>query len=144
MQAVGTNHRKQRRRGYRPLAWRLPVAISLCLLPVIAYAHARLIKSDPTDRAALLKAPAEIQVWFNELLEDGFNTVALFPTQQLKAASRTNLIEGKPKLDGKDRNHVSAKVKPLPPGDYTVEWRVLSRDGHSAPGRFVFSVLPSK
>jgi len=35
-------------------------------------------------------------------------------------------------------------LKPLAPGGYVVEWRVLSRDGHSEPGRITFRVQARK
>jgi methionine-rich copper-binding protein CopC len=43
-------------------------------------------------------------------------------------------------VDPKDRTHLMVKVGALKPGDYVVDWRVLSRDGHSAPGRITFTV----
>ena len=132
------------RRGYSVPAFCAVIIMTGTVLQLAAYAHARLTKSEPADRAELTKSPSQIQVWFNELLEDNFNSIALFPAEQLRATSRTNLLQGPPTLDSKDRTHLTAKLKPLPPGEYTVEWRVLSRDGHSAPGRFAFKVLAPK
>lgn len=33
---------------------------------------------------------------------------------------------------------------PLPAGDYVAAWRVLSRDGHTAPGRLTFRVVAAQ
>jgi len=105
-----------------------------------AWAHARLVRSEPS-KGATVTAPQQIDLWFNELLEDGFNTVAVFPEAELSSAAKhSNLATGKPTVDDKDRTHLTVKLSALTPGEYVVEWRVLSRDGHSAPGRSTFRV----
>ena len=105
-----------------------------------ALAHARLVRANPPDKAVLTEAPARVELWFNELLDQGFHSLEVIPAAQLKAKERTNYAEGKPVIDAQDRTRVSVALKPLPPGDYVIEWRVLSRDGHSAPGRLKFTV----
>jgi methionine-rich copper-binding protein CopC len=114
-------------------------AIALAVAPA-ALAHARLVKSAPADKAVLAGAPARVELWFNELLDQGFHSLEVIPAAQLKAKQRENFAEGKPVIDARDRTRVSVALKPLPPGDYVIEWRVLSRDGHSAPGRLKFTV----
>ena len=105
-----------------------------------AWAHARLLRAIPAKGAAV-SAPEQIELWFNELLESGFNTVTVFPAAELASAEKhSNLTKNKPVVDAKDRTHLTVKVAPLPPGEYVIEWRVLSRDGHSAPGRSTFTV----
>ncbi len=125
----------------RPL---LLAAAFLCalfgLLIPDAQAHARMIKSEPLRDAEVTAAPAQVELWFNELLETGFNFVSVFPESELGAKKRTDFVSGKPSVDPKDRTRIVAALKPLPPGEYIVEWRVLSRDGHTAPGRFKFRV----
>jgi methionine-rich copper-binding protein CopC len=88
-------------------------------------------------------APKQIDLWFNELLEDGFNTVIVFPSADLVAAKKNNFAKGKPVVDPGDHTHLTIKLAPLPAGEYIIEWRVLSRDGHSAPGRSKFTVRAS-
>jgi methionine-rich copper-binding protein CopC len=105
-----------------------------------AWAHARLLRADPKTGAELSSAPKQVELWFNELLEDGFNTVTVFPESEVGAAKKTNFAKDKPVVDSKDRTHLSIKLGSLPPGEYIIEWRVLSRDGHSAPGRSTFRV----
>ncbi len=120
------------------------VGVALALIgPHQAHAHARLVRAQPSDHAQLSQSPARIELWFNELLDDGFNTVEVFPAAELDTA-RTNRVTGSPTLDARDRTHLTVAVQPLPAGDYVVEWRVLSRDGHSAPGRLRFRVSVSR
>ncbi len=105
-----------------------------------AFAHARLVKSDPADKAVLKAAPGRIDLWFNELLDEGFNSIEVFPASELTAATHTNLALDKPKVDPKDATHLFIGLPSLKPGEYSVQYRVLSRDGHTAPGRITFQV----
>jgi methionine-rich copper-binding protein CopC len=109
-------------------------------LAVTAHAHARLLRATPANGAEVSAAPSQLELWFNELLEGGFNTVTVFAASELGSKARTDFTQEKPVVDARDRTHLTVKLRPLPPGEYIVEWRVLSRDGHSAPGRFTFRV----
>jgi methionine-rich copper-binding protein CopC len=118
----------------------LLVALAIVGSPA-AWAHARLVRAVPAMGAEVSPAPKQIDLWFNELLEDGFNTATVFPAAELSTAGkRTDLAKGKPTVDARDRTHLVVAVGALPPGEYIIEWRVLSRDGHSAPGRSTFRV----
>ncbi len=105
-----------------------------------AFAHARMVKSNPAKGAELAKAPERLEMWYNELLEDGFNSVEVYPAKELESAKHSNLVHEKPTVDPKDHTHLILKIDALPPGEYVVDWRVLSRDGHSAPGRFTLKI----
>ncbi|MEP6670024.1 MAG: copper resistance CopC family protein [Chthoniobacter sp.] len=124
---------------------RIPRVVFLILLFTLAgtpgaWAHARLLRAEPKTGAELSSAPRQIDLWFNELLEDGFNTVTVIPAADLVAEKKNNFAKGKPVIDPRDRTHLTVKLGALSPGEYIVEWRVLSRDGHSAPGRSTFRV----
>jgi len=108
-----------------------------------SWAHALLVKSNPAN-GSTIQAPKSIELWFNELLDDNFNKVEIFGAGDAKGKERKNLAKGKPQLSGKDRTHLTVEVGTLSPGDYVIEYRVLSRDGHSAPGRITFTVSESK
>ena len=127
-----------------PKIWILLVVLAVLGLRPDAHAHARLLKSNPEDKAAVAKSPAQVDLWFNELLDSGFNTIEVFPAAEIKARQRTNLAQGEAKVDAKDKTHLSVPLKELPPGEYVIEYRVLSRDSHSAPGRILFRVVAPK
>ena len=127
------------------------MAMTVCLATLVsllavhsAFAHAQLTKSSPADKAKLQVAPDKIEIWFNELLDEGFNSIEVFTAAELKAKKHTNLAKGVPVVDPKDRTHVTISLETLKPGDYIVDYRVLSRDGHTAPGRITFQVLEAK
>ncbi len=115
-------------------------AMLLLAVAPAAFAHARLVRSVPGKGEALPRPPAQIDLWFNELLDDGFNAIEIFPASEIAAPKRASLTKEKPVVDPRDRTHLTMKLPPLAPGEYVVEWRVLSRDGHSAPGRFTFRI----
>ena len=122
--------------------FRIPCIVLLLTLAITpgAWAHARLVRSLPKVDTELAAAPKRIELWFNELLEDGFNTVKVFPAADLVVEKKRNFAKDKPQVDPADRTHMIVDLTPLPPGEYVIEWRVLSRDGHSAPGRATFRV----
>jgi methionine-rich copper-binding protein CopC len=62
----------------------------------------------------------------------------------LPPGAQHNFARGTPMLVPGDNTHLRIAVAPLPQGIYAVEWRVLSRDGHSAPGQFNFRVIDGR
>jgi methionine-rich copper-binding protein CopC len=120
---------------------RIPIAILAALIFTgTALAHARLMRSQPAKDARLTTTPATVELWFNELLDHGFNGIEVFAAAEKKSKHRTNLTQGDALVDAADRTHLSVSLQPLPPGQYVIEYRVLSRDGHTAPGRINFTV----
>ena len=105
-----------------------------------AWPHAQLIKANPCDKAELKESPTRIELWFNELLDENFNSVEVIPAAELSAEKHSNFAKGKPKVDAVDRTHLTVPVAELKPGKYVIQYRVLSRDGHTAPGRITFQV----
>jgi len=120
------------------VAWSIVPLLSAC--PLAALAHARLVRSSPASHAEVTAPPERIEIWFSELLEDGFNSVAIVPAAELAAPRRASLTHGLPTVDHDDRTHLVVSVPRLASGSYVVEWRVLSRDGHSATGSFAFRI----
>ena len=43
---------------------------------------------------------------------------------------------------GGDADRLTAVAPVVAPGPYTLEWQVLSTDGHVVSGRFTFTVVP--
>jgi methionine-rich copper-binding protein CopC len=118
----------------------LVFCVSFLLSCAAVWGHARLVRSNPADKARLAQSPERVELWFNELLDDSFHQISVFAAREVGLKQRTNLAKGKPVVDAKDRTHLTVEVQPLSPGEYYVEYRVLSRDGHTAPGRFSFRV----
>lgn len=116
-------------------------AVVVSTSPATALAHARLTRAVPGDGAVLATPPTTIELWFNELLDEEFNSVAVYRAGRDGApADEVDLATAPPRVDAADRTHLTAGVGPLSRGSYVVQWKVLSRDGHSARGRVRFTV----
>jgi methionine-rich copper-binding protein CopC len=116
------------------IRWSAALFVASLLAPSLLSAHAYLIKSVPAQRAVLFRAPAKIQLWFNERLEPRYSSIAI-------ADVTGNPVDvGKTEVDAKDPKQLSASIKSLPAGRYVVKYRVLSVDGHIVQDQFPFTV----
>lgn len=130
--------RPYRTRRSAAVAWLAAALVLAARAP--AHAHARLERAAPAN-GATVAAPAAIELWFNELLDDEFNDVAVYRAKpDGSPADDANLATAKPRLDPADRTHLTTPVGAMAPGPYVVQYKVLSRDGHSARGRILFRV----
>ncbi|OGA04780.1 MAG: hypothetical protein A3H35_09590 [Betaproteobacteria bacterium RIFCSPLOWO2_02_FULL_62_17] len=102
--------------------------------PAWAWAHASLVKSAPAHRAVLHRAPAKVQLWFNERLEPRYSSFSL-----LDAGAKPVAI-GKVAVASDNPKSLTATINALPPGRYAVRFRVLSTDGHMVQNQFTFTV----
>lgn len=102
------------------------LAALLSVLPGLALAHSILKRSDPAAGTVLDVAPAEISLTFG----DGVRLTALRLGGDL--------------LDVPDQSgFATLLVVPLPPmeaGAQSIEWRGLSKDGHTVKGNIDFTV----
>src|SRR5690242_17684491 len=89
------------------------IALLLLLTATRAFAHARLLKSSPADKAELAQPPARVELWFNELLDDGFNTIEVYPAAELVKHEHTKLAKDIPAVDAADRTHLTINLESL-------------------------------
>jgi len=101
------------------------------------WAHASLVKSTPARRAVLSTVPARVQLWFNERLEARFCYLSVWNAAGQQVDSRDV------RVDAVDPKTVSVGLPPLPSGTYTVQYRVLSVDGHTVESQFPFTLRGS-
>lgn len=111
------------------------LAVGFSGTPLVAWGHAALVKSSPVARAELRRSPTKIQLWFNEKLEGRFSSFSLLDAQGKPVALSAVTLESN------DPKSMSANVDTLPPGRYTVKYRVLSTDGHVVENQFNFTVI---
>ena len=109
-------------------------SVFILLAPSTLLAHAYLVKSVPAQRAVLYRAPAKIQLWFNERLEPRYSTLSV-------TDSNGKPVElGPTEIAKDDPKRLSAVIKALSAGRFVVKYRVLSVDGHIAEDQFPFTV----
>lgn len=108
--------------------------IGVLLITGVGWAHAFLESATPAEGSRLQNAPTELRLSFTEPIEVAFSSVTVTgPSGQnvAEAIAQTGITSSiTVPLSGE-----------LEPGDYTVEWRVLSIDTHTTNGQFQFTVL---
>jgi copper transport protein len=121
------------RRASGGLAGPARVAAALLLLLAsasVAFAHAALIRSDPSEGAILAAAPESFRLVFNE-------PVALLLLKLLAPDGRVETLTGA-QAEG------ATLLVPAPAGmgrgPHALSWRVVSEDGHPIGGTLAFSI----
>lgn len=115
------------------------VAAMLVLLvwlasPVPTAAHASLVAAEPPPGARLDEAPANLRLTFSEPLASGSSLV-------LYRADFTHVAGMVPALNSQVPEELQATLPLLEVGVYTVQWQVVSQDGHTVSGSYQFSVV---
>jgi hypothetical protein len=95
-----------------------------------AHAHSELVSSDPADGAALDAPPASVSFTFNEdLLPDFVRLIATNPAG----------VTGDLPISAVEGPTVTAAWPAAEGGEWTVNYRVVSQDGHPIEGGITFS-----
>jgi len=110
------------------------IIISLLLFfPQISYPHAYLIETHPEDASVLTESPTQVTLHFLGFLEHVFSKVSVYNSAGKKVSKKTKL------MDGEDGTVMGVKLsEDLIPGEYTVKWSVISKDGHKQSGSCKF------
>lgn len=106
--------------------------LSCLFLPFAAFAHSELRAAVPAD-GARVTTPTELRLRFNEAAQ-----VTLW---RLRDAAGAELPLVRPRDAAARLEHV-ARPPPLAAGEYQVEWRAISADGHPIRGSLRFTVTP--
>ena len=124
-----------RRTTARPAAFAAVFAAllaALLLLGAPAQAHDTLLESDPADGATLETSPEAITLTYSADILD------VSPLVRITDEDGEQLAEITPSIDGPVAT--AALEEPLPAGESTIQWRVVSSDGHPIEGTFTVTV----
>ena len=118
---------------------RLLIAASLAVagsltLAVGASGHASLLTSSPEDGAVLDVAPEDVRFTFSEEL-----FAELIEVSVLDAAGDLVMATEAEQTPPPGTDVIVPWPSDLPPGEYSVAFRVVSADGHPVTGRITFS-----
>jgi copper transport protein len=108
-------------------------AVAVALSPN-AFAHSVLIRTEPGNDVVVPESPDQVLLEFNEPVDASLGSLRVFDGQGQE-------------VDSGDVSQPVAKEvavgleSELPPGTYTVAWRVVSADSDPISGAFVFHVL---
>jgi copper resistance protein C len=110
--------------------FRLAMAATMLMLPLMASAHARLLGTSPSAGARLDAAPKELRLDFNESVQ--------LAVLELSAAGKQIPVAFDRARSGA---HVVVALPALAPGAYQVQWSALTTDdGHVVKGSFSFAI----
>ncbi|ENZ7483815.1 CopC domain-containing protein YobA [Klebsiella aerogenes] len=111
------------------------VFLSAMLITASAFAHAHLQQQIPAADSTVSVSPQALTLTFSEGVELSFSGVTLSGPQNKPVATG--------KLARSDGNKAQLTLplnESLAAGEYTVEWHVVSVDGHKTKGQYHFSV----
>ncbi|NGZ77764.1 copper resistance CopC/CopD family protein [Saccharibacillus alkalitolerans] len=122
-----------KRLGLMPLLAALLIAA--LVLPGLASAHATLLSSTPADQTSVAQMPEQIELTFNETIQGEFMSISVTDT------AGKDMPVGQAALSPDDTHIVQAEIGgEFPDGIYTMNWRVVSADGHPIRGTIRFGV----
>lgn len=111
------------------------VGLWIAAFPGLASAHASIVSSSPASGEPLDEPPDSIRIQFNEPVERAFFSLTVLGPDGERVDS------GDARIDENRSDLLTAGLKTgLPDGAYTVNWKVVSSDGHPISGTFTFLV----
>jgi copper transport protein len=97
--------------------------------------HLALTRSEPAGDSRLQASPDRVSLWFTARPQLALSRIAL------RTASGAIELDA---IVADTGNALHARIpRPLPAGDYRVEWQTASADGHPIRGEFTFAVAAS-
>ena len=116
-------------------ALRLSLFLAGCLTSAGAFAHAHLQQPLPAAGSEVEASPQALTLNFSEGIETQFSGVTLTGPQQ------KTITLGKPVRSDSNKAQLTVQVEQaLTPGEYSVDWHVVSVDGHKTKGQYTFTV----
>ena len=100
--------------------------------PAVAAAHATLKHTVPGFGQRLARSPAFVQLRFDQSVKALPNAITVY-------TAKGKIVSGQTR-SGADKRVVTAPVRRLARGGYTVRWRAVSADSHVVAGVFTFGV----
>jgi methionine-rich copper-binding protein CopC len=98
----------------------------------VASAHSSLVSSDPSNGASLATGPATVTLTFNEPIQESYATLKVI------GPDKHYWEDGEPTVTGRS---VSVPVRELgPAGEYLINYRITSADGHPVEGQLTFEL----
>ncbi len=125
----------------RPLLPLLSAVLAAVLIAVLgaltaapAWAHTRLVSSVPAEGQPAV-APAEVVLVFSDPVQAGLSALSV------RGPDGEEQVDGSPTAGADGASVAQALRAPLPPGTWTVAYRVLASDGHPVTGSFELTTV---
>lgn len=98
------------------------------------FSHALFDRSEPRVGETVSGCPKQVRLWFDSQLEPSSSTIRV----ESESGKRVDNLDGH--VDPSDARIIEVNLPCLSPGTYRVFWKVVSLDGHSTNGSFVFTI----
>lgn len=102
--------------------------------PNLAAAHAKILGADPAKNAVLATPPKAVNLMFAKALEPKFSAIRVLDS------SGKQVDKGNTTVTGDGHNEMNVELPTLPAGVYTVQWNIVSLDGHKMKGDYTFTI----
>lgn len=122
--------------GQFNLRFKTLLALAALATPMLASAHAILVRSQPAKDETVSTAPKRIDLWFDAAVRNEYLALAVIDSE----GKRVDNHDAEQTLT--DGANIHATVVDLTPGTYTIRYRVVSEDTHIVTGKFQFTVKP--
>ncbi len=100
----------------------------------LAHAHAHPIHQAPAAGSTVMASQKDVAIDFDDGLEPAFSSITVTDAQGKPVTS------GKSIVDASNKKRMSVALNPLTPGDYSVAWVAVAKDGHRTQGHYTFIV----
>ena len=105
-------------------------------MPLLAFAHAHLLGSEPPANAVIDQAPTVLRLRFSEPVEKNFARIEVKADAQVLSLPASSL-----QWDASGKV-LEIKLPAHQAQQYQVEWSILAKDGHAGKGRLGFKRKP--
>lgn len=114
-------------------------ALALLALPGAAFAHPKLVSSNPAANTAVAK-PTKLTLTFSEDLVAPLSGIELVMTGMPGMANHAPMPIKGFKTDAKGKVLTINLPRALPAGSYQLKWHAVAADQHRIEGQFAFTV----
>ncbi|CAJ0784425.1 hypothetical protein LMG7141_01513 [Ralstonia condita] len=112
----------------------ISLAAAMTIAPTIALAHGKLESTEPAAGSTVSAVTSPLRMTFNEALEPAFSTAHV---TDVKGSAVTTV---KATVDPTNPRSLTVRAPKLAAGTYSVDWAVMTHDGHKTTGRYTFTV----
>jgi copper transport protein len=119
-------------RHHRLLVTTCCLVLAALALPGAAWAHATVRQTIPAFGKRIEQSPKFVELRFDQSVKALPNAITVY-------TAKGKIVSG-PSRGGTDKRIVTAPVRHLTRGAYTVRWRAVSADSHVVSGVFTFGV----
>ncbi len=107
-------------------------ALAALALPGAAFAHASIVRVDPSFRERLAHSPREVVLRFDQSVTVLPHSIVVLTLGGKNVAAPARAVP--------EKRAIVARLPKLPRGPYTVRWQAMSNDGHIVSGVYTFGV----